>query len=282
MQSFLDILIISLFFYYILVLFKKTRTFTMFLGVVIVTGLYFIALYFNLFVTLRVLQYLFGISAVLIVIIFQSEIRKFVEFLGIIGTRRIKVGPLASKSPSTSEIIQASVKMAQDKVGALIVIQGQDNLEGYIEGGVTLDGLISEETILSIFFPYSEGHDGALIISNNRISRFAAHLPLSNNFKEIGKHGTRHSAALGISEVSDALAIVVSEEKGRISVSRDGRLRALEEFSDLEKEIDKFITAKFSPPDYTWTTKYLKKNWFLKLIAFLLAIIIRYIAASGS
>ncbi|OGD12452.1 hypothetical protein A2576_00080, partial [Candidatus Amesbacteria bacterium RIFOXYD1_FULL_47_9] len=184
-----------------------------------------------------------------------------------------------TKSPSTGEILQSTVKMAQSRIGALIVVQGHDALDHLLEGGILLDGIISEEVLLSIFDPHSLGHDGALVISNGRITKFGAHLPLSNNFNQLGKRGTRHSAALGLSENCDALCIVVSEEKGRISICRDGKLKTLTEFSDLEKEMEKFIKAKFvSTP--SWNLKYLvSKNLTLKTLALFSAAIIWFFSA---
>lgn len=250
-----------------------------FLGVAIVIGLYILAKTFNLYLTFLTLRYIFGFSIVIFAIIFQSEIRRYMELLGLMGARQVKVGLLAPKSPSSAEIIQACVRLAQEKIGALVIIQGKDSIDNVIEGGISLDGVISEEVILSIFDPHSEGHDGALIINNNRISKFAVHLPLSTNFTEIGKHGTRHSAALGLSEVSDALCIVVSEEKGVISLCKDGKLKKLNEYTDLEKEITKYIKSKFSEPPVNIINHILKHNNLLKLASLLCAVILWFFTA---
>lgn len=246
------------------------------------TGLYVCAKYFNLYLTLLTLRYFAGVSIILFVVIFQTEIRKYFEFLGLAGTRQIKVGPLASRSPSITEIIQSCVKMARTKIGALIIIQGKDTLDPFIEGGVQLDGVISEEILLSIFDPTSEGHDGALIVSNNRVSKFGVHLPLSTNFKEIGKRGTRHGAALGLSENTDALCIVVSEERGKISLCKEGKLKTLEDPSNFEKELEKFIKAKFpndSAPNEFSITKFFKHNLVLKAGSIAVAIILWFFTA---
>jgi uncharacterized protein (TIGR00159 family) len=275
----LDILIITLLLYSVFLLFKRTRSLLIMVGLVITLALYAFAKFFNLYLTSLALQYFFGVFFIVFAIIFQQEIRKFFEWVGLIGTRRIKVSPLAPKSPTTAEIIQACVKMAQSKTGALIVLQGKDNLDEFCEGGVTLDGNISEEILLSVFDPHSEGHDGALIISNNRIFRFGTHLPLSNNFKEIGKHGTRHSAALGLAENTDALSIVISEEKGSISICRDGKMKKLEYFSDLEKELDKFIKEKYFPKNTSATRQVFNQNMGFKFAALLSASLIWFFSA---
>ncbi|KKS31522.1 MAG: putative membrane protein [candidate division WWE3 bacterium GW2011_GWF1_42_14] len=278
--DFFDILIVALLIYSLFLFLRNTKTLMVFLGLAIAATLYLFAKSFNLYVTLLALKYFIGVSVLIFVIIFQNEIRRYFEFLGLIGSRQLKVLPLATRSPTTSEIIQACVKMAQAKIGVLIVVQGKDSLDQFVDGGVPLDGVISEELISSIFEPRSYGHDGALIISNNRVSKFATHLPLSTNFKEIGKHGTRHSAALGITELTDAFAIVVSEENGKISISKDGKLKTLQEFTDLEKEFEKYIKAKFSKNvKESKLKKIIKEDFLLRLGSLTVAGIIWFFAA---
>jgi diadenylate cyclase len=279
LSDFLDIVIIAMLIYTLFLFLKSTRTSSVFMGLFIAFGLYLVAKNLNLYLTFVTLRYFVGVSLIIFVIIFRDEIRRYFEFLGLIGSRQIKVGPLVPKSPTTQEIVQACVQMAQANIGALIVIQGKDNLDSQIEGGSDLDGIITEDILYSIFDPHSDGHDGAVIISNNRISKFGAHLPLSTNFKEIGKHGTRHSAALGIAERSDVLAIVVSEEKGKLSICKEGKLKTLAQFSDLEKEIDKYIKVKFGNLDKGSFARFITHNFSLKLAAVICASIIWYAIA---
>lgn len=165
--DFLDIIIIGLLLYSLFVFLRNTRTYLVFIGIAFTVGLYFVAKSFNLYVTLMALKYFVGVAALIFVIIFQNEIRKYFEFLGLVGTRQIKVGALAPRSPSTTELIQACVKMAQAKTGALVIIQGKDDIDQFIDGGIDLDALISEELFLSIFDNHSEGHDGAVIIKKS-------------------------------------------------------------------------------------------------------------------
>ncbi|KKS21617.1 MAG: putative membrane protein [candidate division WWE3 bacterium GW2011_GWA1_41_8] len=275
----LDIAIIGLLIYTFFIFFRRTRAYMVFLGLSITFGLYILSKNLNLYLTFITLRYFTGVSLIIFVIIFQNEIRKYFEFLGLIGSRQMKVGKLAPKSPSTSEIIQSCVRMAQEKIGALIVIQGKDTLDPHIDGGTPLDGVISEDVILSIFDPHSDGHDGALIIRYNRISKFSAHLPLSTNFKEIGKHGTRHSAALGLSEITDALCIVSSEERGQLSISKDGKLKTLTQYADLEKEIDRYIKAKFDPASKSKTNFFRRHDFALKFGAVVFAALIWFFTA---
>lgn len=277
--DFLDILIISALLYSLFIFLRRSRTYMIFFGLAIAFGMYALAKTFNLYLTLLTLRYFVGVSLVIFVIIFQNEIRKYFEFLGLIGTRQIRVGPLAPKGPSTNDIIQACVQMAQAKIGALIVIQGKDSIESYVDGGTALDGVISEELLMSIFDPHSIGHDGAVIINNNRISKFGAHLPLSTNFKEIGKHGTRHGAALGISEVADPFCIVISEEKGKISICKEGKMKTLNQFADLEKELEKYIKTKFDIQEENYLMHLVKHNSWLKVGALVSAILIWFFTA---
>ncbi len=274
--DFLDILITGLFIYSIFIFLKNSKNYLVFIGISFSVLLYLLATNFNLYVTLMTLRYFAGISVLVIVIVFQAEIRKYFELLGLIGTRQIKQD---KKTPTAIEIIQACVKMAESKTGALIVIQGRDNIDRHIEGGTKLDGIISEEVLLSVFDPHSEGHDGALIINNNRITLFGSHLPLSTNFKEIGKHGTRHSAALGLSEVSDSLSIVVSEEKGQISLCRDGKMKTLKDYSELEKELAKYITSKFEEKSENWLHRIIKHNLKYKVSAMIVAFLVWFFMA---
>lgn len=277
--DFFDIFIIALFLYSIFILFQRTRTYLIFIGSIFIIALYLVANSFNLYLTSLFLQYFVGVSIVIFVIIFQSEIRKYFELLGLIGTRQIKVGKITPKSPSTSEIIQSCVKMAQSKIGALIVIRGQDNIDHLIEGGVTTDAIISEELILSIFDPHSEGHDGAIFIENNRIAKLGVHLPLSNNFKDLKGLGTRHSSALGLSEQSDAMVIVVSEERGRISICKEGKIKVLEYYYDLEKELDKYLKNRFQYQSTNLFKSFFTHNLWLKSSAVLTALVLWFFTA---
>ena len=152
LTDFLDILIITMLLYFVFLLFKKARTVVVFTGILLLASIYILAKVFNLYLTLITLRYFFGVSLIIFAIIFQQEIRKYFELLGLFGSR-FQVGRLIPKSPTIAEIILACIQMAQSKTGALIVIQGKDSLSGLIEGGIALEGQISEEIIASIFYP---------------------------------------------------------------------------------------------------------------------------------
>jgi diadenylate cyclase len=183
-------------------------------------------------------QGLFLVSAVVLVLAFQDDLKRFFERLAVLGLRRrpspFEEGPL-------EVVVRASFGLAAARRGALVVLPGRDPLDTLLEGGFSLEGAVSEPLLLSLFDPHSPGHDGAAIVESGRIRRFAVHLPLSSDFAEIGPRGTRHAAALGLSEQSDALCIAVSEERGTVCVARAGSLKEVEGPAALRRALHAFL-----------------------------------------
>ena len=269
----LDIVFISIMIYFALFFLKQRRSLLAVLGVGVIIAVYGIAQIFNLYLTSLVLQSFFGIFLIILAIAFQDELRRFFEYLASLGTRQIKL----KHSPSTSSpiidvIVQAIANLSHNKIGGLLVLQGNENINHYLDGGEILDGIVTEAALESIFDPKSPGHDGAIVISKNRITKFGIQLPLSKNFKEIKKHGTRHSAGLGLSEKTDALAIIVSEETGTISIALNGKLRKIKDAEDLEKKITKFLKEKFPQEPHSIWENLIKKNSAIKLTSISIAI----------
>jgi hypothetical protein len=152
-------------------------------------------------------------------------------------------------------------------------------------GGIPLDGKVSEPLLRSIFDPHSPGHDGAVIIEHDRVTRFAAHLPLSKDLRQLVGLGTRHSAALGIAELTDALAIVVSEQRGTISAARDGRLHRLENPQELVALLERFLQKEEPNERRIWKwvpVKHLRENWQAKAIALAMAFGFWYVFVPGA
>lgn len=267
----IDVAIIALLIYSAIALFKQTRSLPIFIGVGMLIALYAVAQVFNLYLTSLALQAFFGVFLVVLVVIFQQELRRFFEFIAAWSTRQNIIQPIASGSASISELMQAVAHLAHAKIGALIVLAGKENIERHTEGGKILDGILSEELLLSIFDATSPGHDGAVIINKDRVVQFGAHLPLSHNFKEIGKHGTRHSAALGIAEQSDGFAIVISEETGTISIAHKGRLTILKDVEELKSSMKQFLQEYFPEAAESLGKRILKRNSVEKIIAIGLA-----------
>src|SRR5262245_46451357 len=162
-----------------------------------------------------VFQGSFAMFVMLIVIVFRDALRQFVDPIAVWSLARKRLPALGSH---TSDILVRTLSdLAKEHGGALMVIRGNDPLEQDITGGIPLDGKLSGPLLKSIFDPHSPGHDGAVLVEQDSITRFAAHLPLSKNLTQLTNVGTRHSAALGLAELTDALCIVVSEERGTIS-----------------------------------------------------------------
>ena len=174
-------------------------------------------------------------------VVFQKEIRRFFRWLSL-PRKSQRVGKATNQTEEVSAyIVRAVSEMAKDKTGALIVLTGNSPIDDIVEGGFDLDGKISTPLLLSIFDPHTPGHDGAVLIEDQRIKKFGLHLPLAEDFKGFSTMGTRHRAAIGITERADSLAIVVSEERGTISVAEEGNLRTLPESDDLLPIVRAFL-----------------------------------------
>jgi DNA integrity scanning protein DisA with diadenylate cyclase activity len=183
-------------------------------------------------------QGLFLVSAVVLVLAFQDDLKRFFERLAVLGLGR---RPAPHEEGPLEIVVRASFGLAAARRGALVVLPGRDPLDTHLEGGFPLEGSVTEPLLLSLFDPHSPGHDGAAIVESGRVRRFAVHLPLSSDFAQLGLRGTRHAAALGLSEQSDALCIAVSEERGTVCVARAGRLRQVEDPDALRRALGAFV-----------------------------------------
>ena len=219
----LDILIVSLLIYWIYIFLKETRAIRILYGIILLIILFLIGKLLNLVALNYLLNALTTMFVVAIPVIFQPELRALLEKLGqadiVSDFKKMRRSDI---SDMVNKITSAIDKLARTKTGALIVICQKTGLKNYIDTGVILNSSISEELLISIFNTKTPLHDGAVIIKGNKIAAAACTLPLSEDkFLHIG---TRHRAALGLSEQSDAIIIVVSEEKGTISVASKGIL----------------------------------------------------------
>ena len=220
-----DILIVSYLIYRTLLLIRGTRAVQMVLGIASILLLYFISAYFEL-QTLRVLLKTFlGSLLVVIVILFQAEIRRGLARMGKARFFRAK----QTAESDLEEIVRAASLLARRHLGALIVLERDNGLRDFLEGGFRLDARIQAELLLAIFQTSSPMHDGGVIIHKHRIHSSGCLLPLSQNPNIDKRYGTRHRAALGLSEETDAVVIVVSEETQSISIARNGQLTPFKE-----------------------------------------------------
>jgi uncharacterized protein (TIGR00159 family) len=252
-----DILIIAGLIYIFLILFIKTRSLPILIGIITLVVLYGVAFFLNLSLTKMVLNSFFGMFLVVLAIIFQKELRRFFEFIGILG---IKKKIFVPTEDTIKMIIKTVLRFAKEKTGAIIVFSGRELIDRHVEGGVLLNGKISSSLLLSIFDKTSPGHDGALIIEGDKVKRFAVHLPLSENIELTKKYGTRHRAAVGLSERTDSLSLVVSEEKGIISIIRNGEMKIVSSAEDLEKRLASFFAEKFPKKKMPNYKIFLRKN----------------------
>ncbi len=262
----LDILVISIILYFVLYWFRRKASRTVLIGIGIVVFVYMLTRVLNMYVTSLLFHAGFAAALVALVLIFQPEIRRSFSLLAgrrVFGRKRY----VAVRLPVIDTIISTVHDFAESKTGALIVLQGRETLDRHTRGGVDVNGEVSYPLLCSIFDHHSAGHDGAVLVDHSRITRLGVLLPLSDNLQEVGAHGTRHTAALGISEESDALAIVVSEERGTISIARRGRLHPVDSSATLKQHIEGFYDSTFPEPLKRTKSGWLKENLGLKAVS---------------
>jgi diadenylate cyclase len=281
--GFFDIAFMSLLIYSVLLWFKKTRAGFVLSGIIIMSIIYLLARQFNLVLIYSVLQGFFAVIIIALIVIFQEELRRLFERIAVLGLNPTFNKSSKSKdSPRDVQILLKTISdFANNRVGALIVLPGRDIMDLHLEGGVELNGDLSEPLLKSIFDPHSIGHDGAVIIENGKIMMFSVHLPLSRNFQQLRYHGTRHAAALGLSEFTDALCLVVSEEQGIISVARNGILKQVG-FEQLNLILHKFYEDIHPPSKTAVLNDFLVKNFKEKVIAVILTVALWFVLVYGA
>lgn len=226
-----EILIISFLFYHLLLWVKSTRAWNLFKGIMVILIFVTIAALFQMSTILWLAENTLNVGLIAVVIIFQPELRKALENIGA-NNRLGKFFSFGSGKSETKkfsdetieELIKASYAMGKVKTGALIVIEDEILLNEYVRTGINVDAVVSRQLLINIFEKNTPLHDGAVIIRGDRVAAATCYLPLSDSLSLSKDLGTRHRAAVGISEVSDSLTIAVSEETGRISVALRGQI----------------------------------------------------------
>ncbi len=227
----IEILLISVFVYQFMVWIKYTRAYTLLKGLLVIGAFLFIAYIFKMNTILWIVSKLASALITAVIVIFQPELRKVVEQL---GQKRI----MASIIPfdvgkevqerfndrTINELIKACYDMGEARTGALIVIEQTNHLDEFVRTGITVDAVLSSQLLINIFEHNTPLHDGAVVMRGNRIVAATCYLPLSDNMELSKQLGTRHRAGVGISEVSDSVTIIVSEETGQVSVAQNGVL----------------------------------------------------------
>ena len=271
LNGWVDIIVIAIMIYLVLRLLVETRSLSVGIGIFALVVLYWLSALFNLPLTNLVLKTFFGFFVIFIAIIFQKELRRLFSFVGFFSFQR-SVPPAQA---TIDTVVQAAAKMSAQKVGALIVFPGRESIARHFEKGISLRGDISQELLLSIFSEETPGHDGAVVIENNKIRRFGVHLPLAEDSEQVSRFGgLRHRAALGLSQHSDAFTLVVSGETGNIDVARDGAWEHCKDAEELRAKLLEF-SRSMSPDE----SKHHFLQWVERNAAmFIVSLIIAFIA----
>jgi diadenylate cyclase len=227
--DYVQILIIAVLIYYVLLWIKNTRAWNLLKGIVVILLFVLIAAVFEMTTILWLAENLFNVGIIAVVVVFQPELRKALENLGgknffgkIFSINKTDTAKFSDHT--VDELIKASYAMGKVKTGALIVIEDQINLDEFVRTGIDVDGLVTSQLLINIFEKNTPLHDGAVIVRGDRVISATCYLPLSDSLALSKDLGTRHRAAVGVSEVSDSLTIVVSEETGSISVAMKGQI----------------------------------------------------------
>lgn len=256
-RSLIDISIIAYLFYRALRLIIGTRAEQLLKGLVLLLVFSVIASYFKLDMVNWLVEKLWILFAITLPIVFQPELRRILEQIGrgSFFSRRSTAIEMEEYETIIREISGAAAVLSRNKVGALIVLTKETGIVEYLDSGVHLDALVSANLLTNIFVPNSPLHDGAVVISEGRIYKAACFLPLSDNPNLDKELGTRHRAGLGITELSDALSLIVSEETGTISLAKEGELRR---YLDPQSLAD--ILGEEMISDVKWSDSW-KKRW---------------------
>ncbi len=264
--TFFDILVTGLIIYKLLTLIKRTRAMQLVKGIFILFLITFISQRVGFEIFNYLLEELRTMVFIALPVVFQPELRKGLEQLGR-GNVFSYLGGKKDFNLRTDQMVNAAVKMSENKTGCLMVLKRNTPLQGIINTGVEIDGMVTIELLVSLFFPKSPLHDGAIVVEDDRIIAASCLLPLSDNQRLKQSLGTRHRAGIGMSEESDALVIIVSEETGMISTAFDGKIKYnLDEFALKEEILSKFDNQTSDNPEKELAKREKVKDLVKKLI----------------
>ena len=243
-----EILIIAVLLYYTLVCMKTTRAWILLKGLIVILAFLLLAYFFRMTTILWMAQNVLGFAVTALIVVLQPELRKALEELGkknIISSvlpfdNSHRVNEEFSEK-TINEITKACVEMGKVRTGALIVIEQKVSLRDYERTGIDVDGIVTSQLLINIFEHNTPLHDGAVIIQGNRVVSATCYLPLSDNLGLSKELGTRHRAGVGISEITDSLTIIVSEETGKISVAYEGELERNLDADSLRDRMHKIL-----------------------------------------
>lgn len=225
----IEIIILSILFYEILVWTKRTRAWALFKGIAFVFIFYLVSYFFGLNTILWLIERIISVGIIAVVVIFQPELRKALEqlgrkkfFSGMFNENSAESARFSDKT--VNELVKAAYELGKTKTGALIVIEQEVTLSDFENTGIPVDAIITSQLLINIFEHNTPLHDGAVIVRGDRVVSATCYLPLSDNMDISKELGTRHRAAVGVSEVTDSFTIIVSEETGAVSVAIGGKI----------------------------------------------------------
>lgn len=242
-QDILDIVFVAIILYRLLLIVKGTKAAQMLIGLGLLLVASLLSEYLELYTVNWIIQSFWAQIVIVLIILFQPEIRRALAHIG--EARFLTAFTSAEELKSLDEIVKAAVALANRKMGALIVIERETSLKDFVEMGTLLDAKVSKDILLSIFHTTSPIHDGAVVIRGNRIVAAGCFLPIALSSEVSKALGTRHRAGIGLTEETDAIAIIVSEETGTISMATAGRLETAIDMENLRSRLtDIFTTAE--------------------------------------
>lgn len=244
----IDILVVAVVLYRVFVMFKETRAVQMLLGLGGLMVASFVARRFELFSTSWLLENFWSFWVLALIVLFQPELRRALAQLG--QSRLFQGMALVAREQQShllDDVVKAADALAGRRIGALLVLERNTGLRNYAELGVPLDAVVSADLLVSLFLPYSPLHDGAVFIRGDRVAAAGCFLPLSRNTQLGRAMGTRHRAALGLAEETDAVVLVVSEESGRISLAVGGRMESALDRDSLRRRLVELFSLHEQP-----------------------------------
>ena len=221
-RDIVDVLLVAVLLYNLLLLIRGTRAVQVVIGILVLVLIYYSARFLELPALETTFENFFIILPLAILVLFQHEIRRALANFG--RTPLWGLGHRQSLAKALHDVALAATTLSERRIGALIVFERQEGLRNYVENGIAVDGILSLDLLIALFHPDSPTHDGAVIVQGARLASASCFLPLTRNFELSKELGTRHRAALGICEETDAVAVVVSEESGQISLAIGGHL----------------------------------------------------------
>jgi uncharacterized protein (TIGR00159 family) len=277
-QDVIDILIMTFLIYQLYSWFKNTKAMQVVMGLGVLGLVYLVTKQFGLFMTSWILQELGTVLLVLVIVIFQAEIRqalyRFSLLRSFFGSRT------GGRSLGLEELSTTIFSLAKERIGALVVFQREEPLEEHLLHGVAIDSVVSGQLVQAIFRQESPLHDGAAVISDGRLTQASCHLPLSANVDLPQHYGTRHRAGIGITERSDALVVIISEERGEVSLAEDGKLQIVATSEQLCDKLNRLLLSPDTEVARPSFFQKIKRNHVPKLVIFTL-VLVGWFAMSG-